>query len=534
MTVSDRFNPRASRREVLTASLTLAAAQLFPGRAVAEARRGGILTIATQAEPRTLVPLLDTNTLTRNISTKVTEGLLTFDAQFNPKPLLATEWTVSPDGLDYAFKLRPNVKWHDGASFTSEDVKFSLLALKKVGPRGRISFANIADIETPDPLTVLVKLAKPTPYFLKALTAAESPIVPKHAYASDDLAASPNNNAPIGTGPFIFEEWKRGAYVRLKRNPSYWRADRPYLDGIVVKFIGDAAAASAALETGEIDIDANVAFSDLERLGGIKTLQISSRRDGYLNNASVLEFNLEHTELAKTPVRHAIAHAIDRNFIRDSIYYGHADQIRSPIPEIFQAYHDPAGFNYPTDIARANRLLDEAGVTRGRDGTRFSVRLTFIPGPAFKTTADYLRSALSQIGIKVTVLEGDLATFIRRVYYEHQFDLNINGLGLLFDPTVGVQRIYWSDGIKNPLPYVNAAHYNNPAVDDLFRQASTEADESKRAQQFRAFQTIASEDLPALPLVSLRTVIVSSNRVKDIYNSVDLTAGDFSDTWLDR
>jgi peptide/nickel transport system substrate-binding protein len=530
MTFSDRFN----RREVLIASLALAAAQLLPGRALAEAKRGGILTIATQGEPRTLVPLLDTNTLTRNISTKVTEGLLTFDTQFNPKPLLAAEWQVSPDGLEYAFRLRPNVKWHDGTSFASEDVKFSLLALKKVGPRGRISFANIADIETPDPLTAVVKLAKPTPYFLKALTAAESPIVPKHAYASNDLAASPNNNSPIGTGPFIFEEWKRGAYVRLKRNPSYWRADRPYLDGIVVKFIGDPAAASTALETGETDVSTNVSFSDLERLSGIKTLQISSQRDGYLNNASVLEFNLEHPELAKTPVRHAIAHAIDRNFIRDSIYYGQADQIRSPIPEIFPAYHDSSLFDFPTDVAKANRLLDEAGVIRGRDGTRFSVRLTFIPGPAFKTTADYLRSALGQIGIRVTVLEGDLATFIKRVYYEHQFDLNVNGLGLLFDPTVGVQRIYWSDGINNPLPYVNAAHYNNPAVDDLFRQASTEADEGRRAHQFRAFQKIASEDLPALPLVSLRTVIVSNSRVRDIYNSVDLTAGDFSNTWLDR
>lgn len=534
MILSDRLLPRASRRDVLTAALGLTAGSLLPTPTRAEARRGGTLAMATQGEPRTLVPLLDTNTLTRNISTKITEGLLTFDTQFNPKPLLATEWTVSPDGLEYVFKLRANVKWHDGASFTSEDVKFSLLTLQKVGPRGRISFANIAAIETPDPLTVVVKLAKPTPYFLKALTAAESPIVPRHAYPSDDLAGSPNNNAPVGTGPFIFEEWKRGAYVRLNRNPSYWRPDRPYLDNIVIRFIGDAAAASAALEAGEVDVDANVAYSDLERLAGIKTLQVSSQRDSYLNNASVLEFNLEHPELAKKPVRHAIAHAIDRNFIRESIYFGQADQIRSPIPEIFQAYHAPSGFDYPTDIANANRLLDEAGVARGRDGTRFSVRLTFIPGPSFKTTADYLRSALGQVGIRVTVLEGDLATFIKRVYYEHQFDLNVNGLGLLFDPTVGVQRIYWSDGIRNPLPYVNAAHYNNPAVDDLFRQASTEADERKRAEQFRAFQTIASEDLPALPLVSLRTVLVSSSRVRDLYNSVDLTAGDFSDTWLDR
>ncbi|MFG3756609.1 ABC transporter substrate-binding protein, partial [Klebsiella pneumoniae] len=85
-------------------------------------------------------------------------------------------------------------------------------------------------------------------------------------------------------------------------------------------------------------------------------------------------------------------------------------------------------------------------------------------------------------------------------------------------PTVGVQRIYWSDGIKNPLPYVNAAHYNNPQVDDLFRQAGIESDEGRRAKQFRDIQKIVSEDLPALPLVALRTTVVSNARVHDLYN----------------
>ncbi|WP_459976775.1 hypothetical protein, partial [Mycoplasmoides pneumoniae] len=120
------------------------------------------------------------------------------------------------------------------------------------------------------------------------------------------------------------------------------------------------------------------------------------------------------------------------------------------------------------------------------------------------------------------------------VYYDRDFDINLNGLGLLFDPTVGVQRIYWSDGIKHPLPYVNAAHYNNPAVDELFRQAATERDEARRADQFRQIQKIASDDLPALPLVALETTLVSNARVRNLYNSVDLTAGDFSDAWLDR
>mgnify|MGYP002700474912 FL=1 len=158
---------------------------------------------------------------------------------------------------------------------------------------------------------------------------------------------------------------------------------------------------------------------------------------------------------------------------------------RSPIPEVLSSYFDPTSFDHPFNLDEANRLLDEAGLKRGSGGIRFALRLTFIPGAAFKATAGYLRSALGRAGIRVDILDGDLGTFIKRVYYDRDFDINLNGLGLLFDPTVGVQRIYWSDGIKHPLPYVNAAHYNNPAVDELFRQAGTARDEARRADPFR-------------------------------------------------
>ena len=520
------------RRRVLHSGAGLLAL-LAPARARAQSRRGGTLTVATQGEPRTLVPLLDTNTQTRNISTKIVEGLLTYDRQFTPQPLLATAWTVSADGLAYTFTLRRGVTWHDGREFTAEDVQFSLLTLQKHGPRGRISFAAINRVETPDPHTAIVRLSKPTPYFLKALSAAESPIVPKHAYPSDDIGASPNNNAPVGSGPFIFGEWKRDSYIRLRRNPNYWRPDRPYLDGVVVKFVGDAAAASTALETCEADVSGFVALPDLERLSQNEKLVVASERDAYLNNAEVLEFNLDNPNLARREVRHAIAHAIDRDFIRQWIYYGRAEPIESPIPAVLSTYYDPTSFRFGFDVKQANRLLDEAGILRGGDDNRFSLRLTFIPGAAFKKTAEFIRQALSRIGIKVDVIEGDLGTFIKSVYYDRSFDLNVNGLGLLFDPTVGVQRIYWSDGIRHPLPYVNAAHYDNPAVDDLFRRASVEIDESSRAAQFKQIQNIVGQDLPAFPLVALQTVTVSNRRVHDLYNSVDLTAGDFSDTWLD-
>ncbi|GJD65268.1 ABC transporter substrate-binding protein [Methylobacterium frigidaeris] len=498
----------------------------------AEPRRGGTLTLVEVGEPTTLVPLTDSNTRTRNLSTKVIEGLLRFDASFAPQPLLATGWSVSEDGLRYRFTLRPNVRWHDGKPFTAADVRFSLLALKKIGPRGRITFANLVEVETPDPLTAILVLSKPTPYLLKALTAAESPIMPAHAYSGEAYGESPNGSAPIGTGPYIFVEWARGSHVVLRRNPDYWQPGRPFLDRIVVRFVADTMAVSTALESGEADVSYSVALPELERLRSHPRLAVTTASDDYLNNAQVLEFNLDRPVLARREVRHALASAIDRRIITGTIFYGHAQAAGSTIPAALKAYNDEAPFAHPFDLARANRLLDEAGLPRGPDGTRFALRLTFLPGPTFRKTAEYLRAAFMRVGVKVEIADGDLATFIRRVYTERDFDFNLNGISRLFDPTIGVQRLYWSDGIKRPLPYLNAAHYNNPAVDDLFRQAATEVDEAHRRDIFRTIQGIVGPDLPVVALVTIPTVAVQNSRVRRLFNSIDLAAGDFSETWL--
>ena len=123
---------------------------------------------------------------------------------------------------------------------------------------------------------------------------------------------------------------------------------------------------------------------------------------------------------------------------------------------------------------------------------------------------------------------------MRRAYTAREFDLNLNGLGRLYDPTVGVQRIYWSDGVKHPLIWINASHYQNPQVDDLFREAAIETDETRRAAAFRQIQQIVGRDLPVLPLVTVPSALqVYHARVHNLNNSIDLTAGDFSDTWIE-
>ena len=504
------------------------------GQTPATPVKGGTVTAVVAQEPTSLVSFLDTKTDNRDISAKITEGLLRYDAQFKPQPLLATSWSISADGLRYTFKLRQGVKFHDGQDFSSADVRYSLLTQKRLGPRGRITLQSLERVDTPDPHTAVLVLSRPAPFLLKSLSSAELPIVAARRYGDADPLASPNITAPVGTGPFVFEQWVRGSHVILKRNPNYWRQGVPHVDRVVFRFVRDPSAISAAVETGEADIAQNLSLADLGRLLQKPALKLDASYDAFLNNASFLEFNVENPVLAKAEVRHAIAHAVDRQFIVNNVYYKQAELVNSPIPKVLAGYYDDSSFKYGFDVSRANQLLDAAGYPRQAGGQRFSLRLSYIPGAQFKQTAEYLRSALNRVGIKVDILDGDLPTFLKRVYSSREFDLNINGLGRLFDPSVGVQRIYWSDGIKNPLIWINASHYNNPQVDELFRQAAVELDDSRRAAQFRQIQQIVGRDLPVYPLATVPSALrVHSTRVHGLNNSIDLTAGDFSDLWLE-
>ena len=198
--------------------------------AAASPQPGGTLTWLVTPEPSTIAPLTTTAGGSADIGPKILEGLLTFDFDLTPKPLLATAWKVSADGLRYEFTLRQGVLWHDGKPFTADDVVFSITTLKEVHPRGRSTFANVKTVTATDAHTVALTLGEPAPYLLTALSATESPIVPKHLYDGRDIATNPHNNAPVGTGPFRFQEFVRGSHITLVRNETYRDKPRPYLE----------------------------------------------------------------------------------------------------------------------------------------------------------------------------------------------------------------------------------------------------------------------------------------------------------------
>ena len=519
-----------------TAATILPAISLRAGEDKPQA--GGTLNFIVEPEPPTILALAHTAGGTQKVSPKITEGLLTYDFDLTPKPQLATEWSISDDGLSYTFKLRPNVKWHDGKPFTADDVAYSIELLKQVHPRGRGTFANVVKVETPDPLTAIIRLAKPAPYLLSALYAAESPIVPKHVYENVVIADVPinkNGSAPIGTGPFVFKEWVRGSHIILERNADYCDAGKPYLDQIVVRFVPDGAARAAGFETGEFDIggDNPIPLSDLERVKGLPNIGIDSRGYETKGDQTQLIFNLDNTYLKDVKVRRAIAHAIDLKVILNTVWYGYGHISPAPVSTFLSRYHDDTIKPYDFDLKLAEQLLDDAGYKRGSDGVRFSLRLTHNSyNEGFKRVAEYLKQNLARIGIASTIDSYDFSTYIQKVYTERVFDVTAEYLGNQFDPTLGVQRIYWSKNFKIGLPFSNASHYSNPQVDRLLEAASVEIDDEKRKKEFNEFQKIIADEVPVVNLIALENVTVFNKRVRNHTLGAEGVQANFAEVYI--
>jgi peptide/nickel transport system substrate-binding protein len=481
-------------------------------------RQGGTLVFCPDNEPDTLVAVHTAADPTILLSTKIHEGLLKMDEEGNFRGSLAETWTVAPDGKSITFNLRKGVKWHDGQEFTSADAAFSIMSLKALHPRGSATFGLVEGVDTPDKYTAVLKLSGPAPYLLMALCGFESPMVPKHVYGDADFRSHPNNNAPIGTGPFKFSEWKKGSHITLERFADYWDKPKPYLDKIIFKFIPDAASRAVAFETKEVDIGGMnpVPMLEVKRLAQLPFLGIETK--GYTAVASVhrIEFNLSNEYFKHLKVRQAIAHAVDKDFIQKNIWFGFGLVIDSPIHPYVAAFYTNDVPHYPFDPKKAEALLDEAGFPRGKDGVRFKVTHDPLPiGENFNKTAEYLKAALKKVGIEVTIRTQDMPAYLKRVYTDRDFDFINNGMNAGPDPTLGVQRLYWSKNFIKGVPFSNGSGYSNPEMDRLLEDAAREIDNAKRVELWHQMQKLASQDLPAIPILGQERVTIYNKKVKN-------------------
>jgi peptide/nickel transport system substrate-binding protein len=458
---------------------------------------GGTAVIAVAGDPGHLNPAISTAGPLHAVAGSLFNGLVTLDEAGNPEPDLAAAWAVAPDGLSVTFRLRPDVRWHDGQPFTSADVKASFeQLLLRFHARARAGLAPaVAGIDAPEPLTVVFRLHRPHPALLRQLDVTEAPILPAHLFAGTDPITNPANSRPIGTGPFRFESHRRDEQVVLTRNPDYFKAGLPRLDRVVFRVIPDGNTQVNALLAGEVDMLARVSAPEAARLRGRGvTLAETRAAAGGSNCVMTLAFNLDRPSTGKLALRQAFALGLDRQRMLDLVAFGQGRVADAPIASgIAWAHTAGALAAWRLDPAEANARLDAAGFARGADGMRAT--LDILHFPAFARWSEILRQQLAPLGIALRVRMMDPAAFAQAVFARRDFDLALISYCNGTDPEIGVRRMVHSAAVGN-VPFSNAAGYRDAALDRLFDLAASLPEEAARGEAYRAAQQILARDLP--------------------------------------
>jgi len=440
---------------------------------------------------------------------------------------LAESFEISADGLVYTFKLRPSIVWHDGHPFSAEDVKFSLEQVNSKLHPYHGAMNAIGAFEAPDANTFVLRLKHPQASLISTLGNFSGAILPKHIWEGKDAARDPHNKRPIGTGPYKFVEYVAGDHILYTRNDKYFLPGKPAFDELMFRIIPDAGSRIAALQKGEVDMIYSTAVPATEvariaKFPGIKLKNTKIQTAGYQ-----AYINMRNAPYSDRRVRQALAYAIDRTFIRNTVFPGLSENMVGPVPPTSPLYNK-ALVDYALDPAKANALLDEAGFPRKADGTRFDLRFLYGANdlPSAKI-GDIISRNLAAVGIKVIARPLDRGAIIQVAFVNNEFDMVSLSFSLGPDPDVGVERFYNSNNIFN-IQAVNNSKYINPEVDKLFDEQRVQVDFAKRKAIYDRIQEIVWNDIPMFPFCTYSLPGVYNSTVVDgIFDSEASAREDF-------
>lgn len=472
------------------------------------------------------------------VGSKIYEGLISLSPKLEPIPRLAESWTIAPDGKTYTFKLRPNVKWHDGKPFTADDVVFSFTKyLPATFARTKLIMEQVESIAAPDPGTVVFKLKKPYPAFVYIFEATGGTVMPRHLYEGvADYRTTQVNNTIVGTGPFKLGEWRRGAYIRLVKNPEYWDKGKPHLDTLYFHVVPDAVGRSIAFESGKVDAirAGDVENFEIARLAAAPGVGLSKAGWEFLEPMGFLNMNLRNKPIDDKRFRQAIAYALDRQFIIKNIFSTFGEPVNGPFTNSYGFKDASVETRYAYDPAKARALLDAMGLKPGADGTRVELRLLPLPyGETWQRLAEYTRERLGAVGIKVNIVATDVPGWFSRLS-SGDFDLAYNFVYLLGDPAIGVNQTYLSTNQLNRGTAANVDGYVNPQIDALLVKAESEQQRGERAKLYSQVQKTLSEDLPILWTHQMAMPTVYRAKVKNLISTGLGMNESFADVWIDK
>lgn len=489
-----------ARRTVLAAATLVAA---FGTAAHAQPINKTRVTLAMVLEP----PGMDPTTapaaaIGEIVHYNVLEGLTKINVDGSVVPLLAESWAMDPDGKSYTFKLKRGVKFHDGEAFDATDVKFSFERAKddkSTNKAKKAVFDNIRRIDAADAHTVILTLDNADPNFLFRMGENTAVIL-------DAKSAATTATKPVGTGPFVFDEWKKGTSVALKKWPGFREAGKIRLERVTFRFINDPAARVAALLAGDID-----GVPRLDAPQAVKQLQADKRftvEVGATAGKGILAINNKKKPFDDVRVRRAIAHALDRKAFIDGVLEGLGQPIGSHFAPTDAGYVDLTGLA-PYDPAKATALLKEAGVA-----TPLNVTLTLPPPQYARKGGEVIAAQLAKVGIVAKIENVEWAQWLGGAF-KGNFDLTV------------INHVEPLDYMQ----YANTAYYwgyDSKEFRDLTATFAATGDKKERAKLFADIQKKIAADQVNAFLFNPAQVAVSRKGLKGLWASSPIFANDMA------
>lgn len=470
------------------------------------------LRIAIPINPTQLDPILAQNTIETFVDGLIFNFLVTLDQNHQEIPDLAEtvpsleNGGISRDGMTITYHLRHNVKWQDGVPFTSRDVKFTWQAI--MDPRNNVvsrrGFDQVASMDTPDPYTVVMHMKRLFPPAIDSIFGeSDTPtsVLPEHLLAKyPDINHVAFNAAPVGTGPYIFQNWLRGDRIVLRANPAYFRG-APHLKELTLAIIPDDNTTLAQLQSREADLGIEVTSGVYRDLAGTPGVQ---RQLANAPAYTAIMFNTKRPPLDDLRVRQALVFGMDRPAIVRDNTYGTAQLAVADLSPFYWAF-DPTLRPTPYDPARAKALLDAAGWHPGpdgirvRNGTRLSLLLVYgIGSQTVRTITAQVQQMYRAIGIDLQLKGFDYATLYAAaqsggILNGGKFDLAMYAWVSGADPDNSSQ---WTCKMIPPAGN-NVSRYCSPEMEAAQRLALSTFDRSVRKRAYGTIESLLLRDAPA-------------------------------------
>jgi peptide/nickel transport system substrate-binding protein len=513
---------------------------------------GGLLKVLWWQAPTLLNPHFATGTKDQDGSRLFYEPLAGWDGAGNLRPVLAEsipgleDGTLARDGMSVTWKIKKGVKWHDGKPLTADDAVFTW-EYSRDPATATVTSGSYKDVkvEKVDDYTVVVKFAKPTPFWADTFVASAGSIIPKHIfgdYAGAKSREAPANLSPVGTGPYLFKSFKPGDMLQGVINPNYHMDNRPYFDAIEMKGGGDAvSAARAVLQTGEYDFGWNMQVEDeiLLRLekegkgrvmitpsGGVEHIQINFTDPWTEVDGERSSLKTKHPTLQYPEVRQALSLLVDKDSVQKYIYgrTGIATANFINNPEKFRSKNTKYEFN----VDKANALLDKAGWKRGADGIREKdgkklkfVYQTSINQPRQKNQA-IVKQACQKAGIDIEVKAVTASVFFSSdvanpdTYPHFYCDLQMYNNGPQApDPEVFLRQFLTNEVASkaNKWQGRNITRWTSEEYDKTHLAAQSELDPIKRAALLIKCNDLAVENFVVIPVVNRPLATAVKNKL---------------------